>query len=254
MNLKTKISGNKVIGNLRYQYQRIMQYPHYRNEMKKIEGRKNGHIPPQFAKIKTLENCCAGKRCFIISDGSGLTIPEMEMLKHEITFGAISVLRADGWKDWKPTYLGIQDPHAYKKLEQSILSDYGDNVFVGDNLAEQFDLPERLIQFPYLGVYKYYMNRYLEYNTKFSGNAFEVVYDGYSIVYSMLQIAVYMGFQEIYLFGCDCCCPENEKTAAAYRVAKQYADTHGIQIINCTHGDETDIFSYQSLNEILRMR
>ena len=251
MSLKAKISKNKMLGNLRYQYQRIVQYPHYRREMQKIQERRNGQIPPQFEAIKALENRFSGKRCFILADGSSLTPPELEKLKQEITFGAISDAPWKGWDGWKPTYLGIQNPRAYQKLERELCAGSGDNVFVGDNLAGSFDLPERSIPFPYLGVYKYYRNKYLECNTQFSGNAFEVVYDGYSVVYSMLQIAVYMGFQTIYLFGCDCCRPKNEKLAAAYRVAKQYADAHGIQIINCTHGEEADLFPHQRLEAVL---
>ena len=43
-----------------------------------------------------------------------------------------------------------------------------------------------------------------KYHSKFSDNAFEVVYSGYTITYSLIQLAVYMGFKEIYLIGVDC--------------------------------------------------
>ncbi|MDO5548526.1 MAG: hypothetical protein Q4F79_08580 [Eubacteriales bacterium] len=246
MGRKEKISGNKIVGGLWYQYQRLIQYPHYRDEMKKIEERKKGQIPSELERIHALKDTQKGKRCFVVADSTALTASERRLLDDEITFGTASSLQ----ENWQPTYLTTQNPREYRELEQRLCSDYSGTVFVGDNLAGQAALPERFIQFPYLGVYKYYCNRYREYHTKFSGNAAEVVYDGYTVVYSMLQIAVTMGFREIYLVGCRCCHAQDERIAAAYRVAKQFADAHGILICNSTTGEEADIFPYRSFQQI----
>ena len=142
-------------------------------------------------------------------------------------------------------------------MEGSILDYYltADNVFVADQLGRYFQLPANFIQFPYNGNYHIYRGAYEDYSVDFSPNAYEVVYDGYSITYSLIEIAIYMGFKEIYLLGADCNYPKGEKNhfvesgfvdknAASnpirmrigYQAAKEYADAHGIKIVNCTRG------------------
>lgn len=243
-----KISVRDAVGLLRYQYQRLRQYPHYRRELKKIEVRRQGQTEPQFARLKELENSGKG-RCFLVADSTALTSEQIHQLRNETVFGAVSAAQADCWKKCRATYLGIQDPRACSKLEQ----DFDGIIFAGDNLTEQIGQMKQVVLFPYLGVYKYYINRYREYNTKFSKNAAEVVYDGYSVVYSLLQLAVYMGFTEICLIGCDCFHSENEKLTAAYRVAKQYADAHNIRIINGTPGESDSVFPYCDLHKLLSL-
>jgi len=39
---------------------------------------------------------------------------------------------------------------------------------------------------------------------RFSFDCAEEVFDGSTIAYSVLQLATYMGFKEIYLLGADC--------------------------------------------------
>ena len=86
----------------------------------------------------------------------------------------------------------------------------------------------------------------------------------------LIEIAVYMGFKEIYLLGCDCSYPKGskshvvesgfvDKNAASnpirmrvgYKCAKDYADSHGIKIYNATRGGELETFERVDLDEIL---
>ena len=233
------------IGAIRYQMEKLRQRPHYQEELDKMEQRRKGIIPPQFERLKALENSCQGKRCFIVADGTGVSPEVGKRLEKELVFGVNSGTQLK-WKGWKPGWLGIQSPQAYEALEKE-LSQY-ELVFAGDNLAGRFHLPEQVVQYPYLGVYKYYVNRYQEYGVKFSGNALEVVYDGYSVIYSMLQIAVYLGIKEIYLLGCSQ--PEDARMTAAYRTAAQYAEEHGIRICNCTPGEQEDVFAYCPVTDL----
>lgn len=235
------------IGAIRYQIQKIKQKSHYQEELAQMEQRKDGIIPPQFERLQTLQNSCQGKRCFIVADGSSVSAEIGKRLEQELVFGVNSGTQLK-WNGWKPKWLGIQDPQAYQALEHEILSGY-DMVFAGDNLAGRFHLPEQVVQYPYLGVYKYYFNRYQEYGAKFSGNALEVVYDGYTVIYSMLQIAIYLGIQEIYLIGCQ---PQNERMTVAYRAAAQYAQEHHIQICTCTPREQIHVFPYCPLTDLLQ--
>ncbi|MEH7386550.1 hypothetical protein V7147_14245, partial [Bacillus sp. JJ1521] len=108
------------------------------------------------------------------------------------------------------------------------------------------------------------------YKTKFSGDAFAGVYDGYSITYSLIQIAVYMGFKEIYLLGVDCNYPKNmnhhfkeyghvdptflsarDKMISAFNEARKYANRNNIKIYNATRGGMLEVFERVDLDEVL---
>ena len=88
----------------------------------------------------------------------------------------------------------------------------------------------------------------------------------------MIQMAVYMGFKEIYLLGCDCNYEDDPKKryfvshgvldptykeaknrmCASYSVAKKYAEKHGIKIYNATRGGMLETFERVNLDQILR--
>ena len=143
-------------------------------------------------------------------------------------------------------------------------------AFCADVIKKYYDVPNDFILFPYNSDYHYFDVKFGEYNAQFSDNAYEIVYDGYSITYSLIEIAVYMGFKEIYLLGCDCSYPKGSKShvvesgfvdknavsnpirmRVGYKCAKDYADSHGIKIYNATRGGELETFERVDLDEVL---
>lgn len=274
MNIRKKIGlmadKNDVLGFARYQFQRVCYLPEYLKVKHQIARRHQGIEDARFERIKKLKNSYLGQRCFIIATGPSLTIDDLELLHNETTFGVNSIAKVLGQTSWRPTYLGIQDPFVYEKLENEIVENFGDNVFVADQLKKRFNIPERFILFPYIAINKFYINSYKKYGTKFSDNAYEIVYDGYSITYSMIEIAIYMGFKEIYLLGCDCNYTMGQKNhfiesgfidkraylnharmTAGYCEAKKYADSHDIKIVNCTRGGMLEVFPRRTLESVL---
>ena len=257
---------------LKYLYWRIKNVPcQYRIE-NGIRQRKKGVKDDRYEEIQKYKDIHKGERCFIVATGPSLTIADLEMLNNEITFGMNSITKIFDRTTWRPTYYGIQDRQVYEKMEPSILQYYAEsnNVFVADELDGLFKLPPQFIRFPYNGNYHLYAGKYGEYTAQFSDNAYEVVYDGYSITYSLIQIAVYMGFSEICLLGCDCNYPKGVKNhfvesgfvdknahtnpdrmLVGYRKSKEYADTHEVKIINCTRGGMLEVFPRMSLEEVL---
>jgi hypothetical protein len=213
-----------------------------------------------------------GKRCFIVCTGPSLTYKDLELLKEEITFSMNSIIRGFARTDWRPTYYGIQDVFSYEECQEFILNDNTLITFISDFIVKRgYDIPSRAIIFPH-SLYKHRtLLTEVKLSTKFSGNASAIVYDGYTITYSLLQIAIYMGFKEIYLLGCDCYySPDHDKqhfvetkhvdisaiTAAnrmlyAYQEAKRYADKNHIRIYNATRGGHLDVFERVSLENVL---
>lgn len=276
MSIKQKLihlsDTNRIVGKLKLFYWRCKDYPDQYKVEKMIKKRKNGFIDEQFAKIKSLEGIHRNERCFIVATGPSLTMEDLQLIKDEVTFGMNSITRIFDKTDWRPTYYGIQDRQVYEKMERSIMEYYrnANNVIVADQLNRFFDIPENFIQFPYNGNYHIFRGNYEDYSAEFSPNAYEVVFDGYSITYSLIEIAVYMGFTEIYLLGADCNYPKGEKNhfvesgfvdknaasnpirmRVGYKKAKEYADANGIKIINCTRGGMLEVFPREDLESVL---
>ena len=235
--------------------------------------RVNGFEEDKFQNLKSMHEKHKGERCFIVATGPSLRLEDVELLKNEVTFGMNSICRIYEKTDWRPTYYGVQDAFVYSKMREVIEQYYmnANNVFVSDELAEKFHLPERYIQYPFNSAYHLYDQHFYNFYSKFSGNAYAEVYDGYSITYSLLQIAVYLGFEEIYLLGTDCNYKKgkknhfvesghydrleylnHDKMITGYQAAKEYADTHGIKIINCTRGGMLETFERMNLQDVLK--
>ena len=224
-----------------------------------------------YSKIKYFKDKNKNDRCFIVATGPSLTFNDLEMLKDEKTFGMNSIVKILNKTNWKPTYYGIQDIKVYEKLKHDILNSNLNTVFISNIIARKHIIPDGSIVFP-LHFLNHIYSSNKSYNTKFSGDIYSIVYDGYSVTYSLLQIAVYMGFKEIYLLGCDTIYSNNKKKqhfvesghydpayktagdrmTVGYLTAKKYADTHGIKIYNATRGGMLEVFPRVNLDEILR--
>lgn len=253
-------------------YWRIINIPDQIRIEKGIRSRRKGNLDLRFSKIKEFKCKHQGERCFIVATGPSLTLADLESIKGEVTFGMNSITKIFDQTEWRPTYYGIQDRQVYEKMEESILKNYKDanNVFVADELDKLFDLPSNFIRFPYNGNYHIYSRKYEEYSAKFSDDAYVVVYDGYSITYSLIEIAVYMGFKEIYLLGADCTYVKGKKNhfvesgfvdknaytsfnrlLTGYKEIKKYCDSHSVKVYNATRGGALEIFPRVALERIL---
>lgn len=245
-------------------------------EKKKQSGarrRAAGFAEARYLDIKRYRGIHEGQRCFIIATGPSLTLADVEALEREITFGMNSIPKLYGDTAWRPTYYGIQDGNVYEKMENVIREAYrgADNVFISDAIADRFGAPEEFHQFPYDAVYHDNQLEIDKYFARFSDDCYSIVYDGYSITYSLIQLAVYMGFKEICLLGADCSYKRgaknhvvdsgnddkneeknHDKMIVGYQKAKEYADAHGIRIVNCTRGGMLEVFPRRTLEEVLK--
>lgn len=274
MNTKDKIlkilEGNPLYENLRLRYWKIRRKKSQKELEESAKKRANGFDDPKYSRLKDFENKYNGERCFIIATGPSLTIDDLEKLKDEYTFGVNSIIKLFDETDFRPDFYGIQDRDVYGAMQDVIKSTKFKTAFCADIIEKYYNVPSNFIPFPYNGEYHLYNGKPNKYNAKFSDNAYEIVYDGYSITYSLIEIAVYMGFKEIYLLGCDCSYPKGskshvvesgfvDKNAASnpirmrvgYKCAKDYTDSHGIKIYNATRGGELETFERVDLDEIL---
>jgi hypothetical protein len=223
----------------------------------------------RYSDLRKLKNIAKKNRCFIVATGPSLTIEDLEKLKNEDCFSMNSIVLLFDKTDWRPTYYGIQDPFVYEKIKQNVDEASIKYKLFGHRLSK-YKLPKNSYVFPHNLLNHKIPHR--PYNSKFSNDIYSEVYDGYSITYSLVQIAVYMGYKEIYLIGADTNYKKGKqhivehgvvdanysdagnKMIEAYKVAKKFADENQIEIYNATRGGMLEVFPRVDLDELLDLR
>ena len=231
-------------------------------------------IGSKFKELKKFRNKYQGKRCFIIATGPSLTMEDVEMLKNEYTFAVNSMVNVMEKMSYIPTFYAIQDGFAYERLRDKIKATTLNYAFIADwKMKKEYFSDKEWIQYP-LTAWDYF-NAYpeasFEDKVSFSDDAFKRVFDGFSITYSALQLAVYMGFKEIYLLGSDCnyekgvknfaeyrdekhmnaCVSNGERMIRAFEVAAKWAEAHDVKIYNATRGGMLEAFERVTLEDVL---
>lgn len=249
-------------------------YNHILNSFKYfrcILVRKGLFSKGKYAGIEKFKNIHSGERCFIVGTAPSLTISDLDLLKNETTFSVNSVIKLYDKTDWRPTYYGIQDPFVYEKLEDYINNTNIPVGFVGDCIHNKYSSAKKFTPFfLYEGGHVSHPER-MKLSSGFSSDVSEIVYDGYSIVYSLLQIAVYMGFKYIYLLGVDCSysvtgiqhvvdsgftdkqsATVGERMIFAHSIAKDYLDRYQVEVKNASRGGMLEVYERVTLEDILK--
>ncbi|MCM1157446.1 MAG: DUF115 domain-containing protein [Bacteroidales bacterium] len=235
----------------------------FNKENKRIEAealkRKNGYEDSKYLKLKKFYNKYSGESCFIVSMGPSLTAEDLNKIRYEFTFGMNSICLKFEELNWYPTFYGIQDKYVYEKIKNDVNKIDKIPVFVGSTIKSK-EVHDNWIYFPLNSAYHDYEARIGRYFSKVSDDCYSVVYDGYSITYSLIQLAIYMGFKEIYLIGNDCnylgdkhhfveygYVDKNHKVVgnrmlAAYYDLAKYIENTDVKIYNATRGGMLEAF------------
>lgn len=235
--------------------------------------------PRKHTEIEKYRGTHKGKRCFIVATGPSLTLEDLDTIKDEYSFSMNSIINLYDRTSYRPTYYMIQDGNVERRLRQKLLtSNYG-VVFMGISdvrgfkavvTEKQAERYKGQVEFYNLNIaYHMYDMCYSEEDhiiTKFSSDCADGIYDGCTVTYSAIQMACYMGFDKIYLLGCDTnhaghvddqsnsdMKASNDTWYAlihAYEVAKKYADEQGVKIYNATRGGMLEVFPRVDLDEL----
>lgn len=168
----------------------------YDKKISKIEmDNMESYKPGNRQKLLDLKNICNGKRCFIIGNGPSLRAEDLTKIKGEISFAVNSITKIFSSTEWRPTYYFCADVGYGEAIDENLdIIPMETKILMSTDMYSEKRSREVM----------YYMNigRYSiipEFNT----SPFEFVYEGGTIIYHILQFAVYMGFKEIYLMGID---------------------------------------------------
>lgn len=225
----------------------------------------------KYKRLYSLKGKYEGERCFIIATGPSLTEEDILSLRNEYTFSMNSICYKYDALNWTPTFYGVQDSKVFHTIKKHISNKNIQYYFVDAAYRKEPDNDPEWIYFPrnsYYNAYDAYFHH--KYYAKFSGNAVAEVYEGFTITCSLIQIAYYLGFREIYLLGCDCNYSSNHnknhfvdhgvidptykesknRMIAGYEAAKAFADKHNLKIYNATRGGMLEVFERRSLDDL----
>lgn len=228
-----------------------------------------------------LKNRYKGRRCFIIGNGPSLKMEDINRLKSEISMGCNNIYQLYEKSVWRPTCFFMED-----------------NIFLNEHVQTVNDLKYFLNNCDYLfatlrsDLHEKYSDKfdklYYLYTCKtqiqdivFSPDLTKKIYSAATTLYTMLQVAVYMGIKEIYLLGVDFSFKReidkdgclNVKTEVknhadiieetdgiyhtdiilkGYKIAKEYADLHNIKIYNATRGGKLEVFERVKFDDLFK--
>lgn len=240
----------------------------------------NQIFKPQYrTEIEKFKNIHKGERCFIVATGPSLTLEDLSKIKEEYSFSVNSIINLYDKTDYRPTYYLIQDGNVERRLRQKpgTIKHEASFMGVGDVTGFKNVISPRQAKL-YKGKFIFY-NLSVAYHmfdmcyadaskmeNRFSPDCATQIYDGCTVTYSAIQMACYMGFEEIYLLGCDTNFAghvDDDPTAIdvnsdpayfsikAYEMAKKYADEHNIKIYNATRGGMLEAFPRVNFDEVV---
>lgn len=236
--------------------------------------------------LQTLKGIHKGKRCFIIGNGPSLRASDLDMLKSEYTFAANRIFSIFDQTEWRPTY--------YISTDDKMLNDC-QNEFLKYDLGHMFlsysfctiKAPSNILTRIYDGnllQMDVHQDRYNKTSIYVSEDISHHYCDGQTVTFVSIQMAIYMGFEEIYLLGVDHNYSrtidsygktiidkavqdyfdnkvyENSYPTAvdtmqyAYTIAREYCDSHGIKIYNATRGGKLEVFERVDLDPLIKRK
>ena len=230
--------------------------------------------------FNSLRNRHLGQRCFVLGNGPSLTVSDLELLKNEITFAANKIYLCFDETNWRPTYYSVEDLLVAQNCRSEIMALDGTTKIFADHML------------PYLPRQpNHHYARWLPPADnrspfrEFSTDLTKGICWGSTITYSMLQMAVHMGFKEIYILGLDHSYvepktkqdgalisdgevnhfhpeyrkpgekwhyPVLDRLEQSYQFAKDYCDSIDVKVWNASRFSKLDIFPRANLDEVLR--
>lgn len=245
----------------------------YMNYKRKFE--KNKYAETVHAEyIRSLKGTKRGKRCFIIGNGPSLNVDDLNKLKDEDTFAFNRIFYMFEKTEWRPTYYMCVDSDVLSLNMSEIQKLELDNIilsYISKNMIDSSIVDKKNIHFLY-DYSRFTVNRYAFDKPYISEEVSDHFCFCFTVTYDAIQLAMYMGYSEIYLIGVDhnysvktdskgritrddsvkdyfeglektsITLMNYEATTAAYKCAREYADKHGIKIYNATRGGKLEEF------------
>ena len=231
-------------------------------------------------RIRKYKDRYPGKRCFIIGNGPSLVAEDLDCLKDEYTFAANRIYDIFDQTSWRPDfYLAVDDDFILSNRERiSKIEAQQKFLAVSTDVQKKFSAEDHIIRIFEYTDFK--VNKWNDMSAHISEDVSDYFSVGYTVTFTAIQLALYMGFREIILLGVDfnysivrdksgrihreqgvkdyfsgkrysSTVLNYTSTLYAYQAAKDYAELHDIRILNATRGGKLEVFErvdFDSLN------
>lgn len=228
---------------------------------------------PRLQRLKSMRRA---KRCFVIGNGPSLNSTDLTKLKNEITFATNGFFLKMPTLDWTPTYYVVEDHLVAEDRAKEINALHGPTKLFPAYLRYVLEPDEETIFFDHRP------RKSFPDGFDFSFDADVHTYAGGTVTFTCLQLAAYLGYEEIYLIGVDAnyAIPEDATLSGsgrvkeidmksddpnhfhpnyfgkgkrwhepnvdvmvkAYKEARRVCDARGVKICNATVGGKLEVF------------
>jgi len=236
-------------------------------------------------KMLRYKNKHLGETAFILGNGPSVRVEDLEMLDGKLVFAANRFHLAYANMKMRPSYTAVADMLMTEEFGPQIAESCETPLFVQARGAKHVFLSSdrEIIEYDIVprprGPYP---------QVAFSHDLTEGLGNGASIIYDLLQIAVWMGVKRIYLYGIDhnfimpanysgkagtavqntteenhflknyrgrsgvWYSPVTEIIEKGFSVAREYCESNGIEIYNVTRGGKLEIYERRDFDDIVR--
>ena len=159
-------------------------------------------MPGNRGRLLALQNTHVGETCFVIGNGPSLQAADLDMLKrnHIFCLASKGIYTIFDQTDWRPDVWGVSDLDYLKVKQDDINRLYGfPKLVCAQAYIKNGILIRDAIYYPFIQAERTpaFFNQDIQKGVHFYG----------TITGKLINVAVYMGFKEIYLLGCDHTCP-----------------------------------------------
>ncbi len=225
-------------------------------------------------RIADFEGIHKGKRCFILANGPSLTRTNLDLLTNEITFGLNRIYLHFKNSSFRPTY--------YVAVNELVLEQYSEEIsalkmpkFINWNKRAYFNIHDPSCIF---------LKTRLVFRDDFSYDLSQPMVFGGTVTFTTLQLAYFMGFRQVVLVGLDhnyvekgtpntiekrqlefdrshfhpeyfpkgskWQLPDLVRSEVDYRIAREYYEKDGREIIDATIDGKCTIFKKMQLETL----
>lgn len=234
-----------------------------------------------FRQLEALRGKHEGQRVIVMGNGPSLSKVDFDDLNGWVTLASNKIFLAFDQCDWRPTYFSSEDDLVIMQNKDRLRSKIDErSTVVMPYICKAYD-PEL-----YADVFFGYSFRKLfDREQHFGTDAFRELYNGFSIVYTQIQLAMFMGAREIALIGVDFSfktdtekskggelvgggavnhfvknyrkvgerwnLPMLDKQEISFALAEAESAKRGVKIYNCTPGSKLDVFERLPLEDFM---
>lgn len=228
----------------------------------------------------------SGERCFIIGNGPSLTATDLDKIKNEISFASNKIFLIYDQTNWRPDFYCVEDKLVLSQCIKEIASLTDSKKLFPTHLFNDMRRLPASVYFPTIPPKNWDEPLDDPEFPTFSPDLERGIAWGSTIVYTEIQLAIAMGFKEIYILGLDheytlgrvskeekgVMISEGEQNhfhplyrsagekwhspnlhvlEVSYAKARLEAEALGVRVINCSRRTSLATFERESLEDVL---